>query len=241
MKSSNSTVFEIIAEGSTEEVKRALAGGANVNDADESGLTPLHVAVTWNRVPTIELLLKEGADVNAKSAAGDTPLTLAQSSELWDVVELLLRSGATPPEDVISREEVARVVEEQNELEKLAPGRSLRGAVAEGTADEVRALLDGGADVNAAEPGPEEEGLAPIHVAVMWNRLDLVDLLVSRGADMERPTDMGDTPLAMAANGGQWEMAQRLIALGAQVTPEVEALVRQADEEGAATESKKDL
>ena len=54
-----------------------LAGGAEVNAADATGWTPLHLAARWGRVRAARVLLAAGADVNAKTAIGHTPLDWA--------------------------------------------------------------------------------------------------------------------------------------------------------------------
>lgn len=84
------------AEAKVEEVKALLAAGADVNEVDEYGRTPLH-KVTY---PTFKnpghlkiagLLLENGADANAKGQGDVTPLHMAEA----EFVELLVKHGAT--------------------------------------------------------------------------------------------------------------------------------------------------
>ena len=49
----------------------------NVNEEDEKGRTPLHVAMVFARDELCELLLKHGVDVNAKDSYNDSPVQLA--------------------------------------------------------------------------------------------------------------------------------------------------------------------
>ncbi|KAJ4322527.1 hypothetical protein N0V84_004773 [Fusarium piperis] len=61
-----------------------LAAGANVNQVDRKGATPLHKA----RSPlVVQLLLEAGADVSAMDRDGETPLHVADSV---DIIEALL-------------------------------------------------------------------------------------------------------------------------------------------------------
>src|SRR5262245_34353280 len=47
-------------------VKQAINEGANVNETDEDGITPLHVAAENGYVEIVELLLNYGADQNRR-------------------------------------------------------------------------------------------------------------------------------------------------------------------------------
>jgi len=58
-------------------VKALLYFGANPNIADESGITPLHVACSLGIVPLVELLIDNGAWINIKDGDGDTPIFYA--------------------------------------------------------------------------------------------------------------------------------------------------------------------
>ncbi len=84
-----------VADAKVEEVKALLAAGADVNEVDEYGRTPLHKAT----YPTFKnpghlviagVLLKNGADANAKSQGDATPLHMAEA----EFVELLVKHGA---------------------------------------------------------------------------------------------------------------------------------------------------
>jgi hypothetical protein len=73
-----------------------LTNSADTEAKDESGQTPLHLAVKYGRKTDVaELLLAHSADVNAKDKFGMTPLYLvAQDGYKEDVAELLLAYGA---------------------------------------------------------------------------------------------------------------------------------------------------
>lgn len=54
-----------------------LAEGADVNSKDARGITPLGVAVGFNKLPIVEALLEAGADVEAADPKGNTALHYA--------------------------------------------------------------------------------------------------------------------------------------------------------------------
>ena len=59
--------------------KLLLDRGADPNQQDVIGNTPLHLAACNNNIKMVNLLLKSGADVNAHDKSGRNPLQLAQS------------------------------------------------------------------------------------------------------------------------------------------------------------------
>lgn len=74
--------------------------GADVNLADEKGVTPLMVAVA-RRTSAIDLLIAEGADVNATSLpphqGGHSALHVALGRFDWETAKRLIRYGAIVP------------------------------------------------------------------------------------------------------------------------------------------------
>lgn len=90
-------------------------------------------------------------------------------------------------------------------------GNPLVDAVRRGDAAAVRALLDGGADVQA----PEADGATALHWAVRGDRLELADLLLRAGADAAAVNAFGVPPLRLAAVNGSAAMIARLLAAGA--------------------------
>jgi len=82
----------------------------------------------------------------------------------------------------------------------------------------VGALLDHGADVNAAFAGRHSE--TPLHWAASSDDVAVIDALLDRAADIEAVGGVigGGTPLADAVAFGQWKAARRLVERGARTT-----------------------
>ncbi|KAJ7070491.1 ankyrin repeat-containing domain protein [Mycena amicta] len=104
----------ILASG--EIVKTLLDGGADIDDKDGAGRTPLHLALKRQtsvhpldaEVTRItRLLLERGADVTALDSQGRTPLHHAcvagQPKHVWNLVEMLLQFGAGSTVEVVDR------------------------------------------------------------------------------------------------------------------------------------------
>jgi ankyrin repeat protein len=68
--------------GDLDGVKRHIAQGADVNEQDRNGSTPLFIAAIYGHAAVVELLLAHGADVHVKARGGATPLYVAAGSEL---------------------------------------------------------------------------------------------------------------------------------------------------------------
>ena len=71
-----------------------LARGADPNEVDDNGATPLHLIASGQgdgAIALATLLLAHGANVNAQQSNGDTPLKLATREEMK---ELLRSQGA---------------------------------------------------------------------------------------------------------------------------------------------------
>ncbi len=93
-------------EGIEDIIELFLAKGANINDKNSAGLTPLHIAVNtqdyiyfthgFNRAQTpslIKFLLRKGALINAQDNAGDTPLHIAVKAQDSDSILVLLNNN----------------------------------------------------------------------------------------------------------------------------------------------------
>ncbi len=89
------SIFDALSSGDVEQAKAMLKKNpALANAKDESGQTPLHIAVQMDDVDLVELLLENTKDVNVPDEEGVTPMHLAAQSRQKDVAELLLAKKA---------------------------------------------------------------------------------------------------------------------------------------------------
>ncbi len=87
-------------------------------------------------------------------------------------------------------------------------------AIALGDTEKVRALVKAGADVNATINDNDSTAL---HVAVMLDQAEMVEILLDANADIDAATDLGVTPLLAAVTFKQEDIAELLIKRGANV------------------------
>jgi ankyrin repeat protein len=86
---------------STNDVEYALSrilAGDDVNQGDDMGFTPLHLAAQEWSLDVARLLLQRGADVDKTNVHGNTPLFTAvfNSRGRGEMIELLREHGADP-------------------------------------------------------------------------------------------------------------------------------------------------
>ncbi|MFC1765705.1 ankyrin repeat domain-containing protein, partial [Planctomycetota bacterium] len=143
-------------------------------------VSPIHWAAFVGDAAKVLQLLDQGVDVNAKDTAFDnaTPLHLATLGESEDVIRVLVSRAA----DINAKTESIGFT-------ALHMATSI---------DVAELLIDEGAEVNIRSKWAE---YAPLHLAVVSGRMEMVKLLIAKGADV----DGGDpTPLeAIGIGAGQ--------------------------------------
>jgi ankyrin repeat protein len=88
---------------------------------------------------------------------------------------------------------------------------ALLRAVNAGQNDEVRRIVDSGADVNLGT----EEGVTPLINAAGMGNLEIVRLLIEKGADVNKATKSNYTALMSASLNGHYQIVQLLLDAGA--------------------------
>eukprot|EP00026_Physarum_polycephalum_P012830 Phypoly_transcript_13167.p1 GENE.Phypoly_transcript_13167~~Phypoly_transcript_13167.p1 ORF type:complete len:306 (+),score=35.94 Phypoly_transcript_13167:123-1040(+) len=169
--------------------------GANINEKNLTGVTPLGKAIESGRdLATVQCLLKHSADPNIADANGNTPLIKAVKNGNVELVKCLLASKNTD-------------VNKQN----LERNTALHEAAFKGIKDMVDRLLASGANVNLQNSG----GKAPIHRAVSANHPSVVKTLLDNGAHINLQDSLGYTPCHYAAFFGLRECTELLVQNGA--------------------------
>ncbi len=91
--------------------------------------------------------------------------------------------------------------------------------MAETETAEVAAMLNAMPDINAATA---REHITALHAAVAYERLDILQMLLQRGADTERLMKPGLTPLSAAAMKNDTDAISLLLKFGAQLNHNTE-------------------
>jgi len=216
--------------GNAEIVEVLLKAGANLAFENPNGVTLLHAAASRDLVDLYARLIKSGADVNAATTDGDTPLHWTAQRGQTDMSARLIADGAdvsvrnvhgqTPLLSTAFRGQIAAAeallaagadadVIDQN-------GSSILLITAwDGNADYAKVLLAGGADPNRQD----SNGTTPLIRATYRGHSDLVGVLLAGGAKTDlQESRYGCTALHAAAIAGYTDIAEQLLAQGADAT-----------------------
>jgi ankyrin repeat protein len=206
-------------------VAALLAAGADPKAVTTNGTTPLMIASASGDTRTMTTLIENGSDINAKDQAkGETALMFAAGFNRHDAVKLLLSKGAdhkattnvvdlfalTAPEEEQMARQGARATPARtdipgatrsyryNELIGSQGGMTaLHFAARQGFVDVVKALVDGGADINQQNPG---DRATPLTIAIINGHYDLATWMLEKGADPNNAAFNGVTPLYAVLN-----------------------------------------
>jgi ankyrin repeat protein len=156
---------------------------------------------------------------SARTPEGATPVLWAIYTGHVELVPLLLGSRAPDFFEASALGRMERVAELLEAEPSLINSHSPDGFTALGFAcffrhiPTAKMLLDRGADPGLASNNALR--VAPLHSAVAANLVELIDLLLVRGADPNPREGGGSTPLHSAAGHGTPEIIARLLAAGA--------------------------
>eukprot|EP01024_Parvocaulis_polyphysoides_P040942 TRINITY_DN373_c0_g1_i1.p1 TRINITY_DN373_c0_g1~~TRINITY_DN373_c0_g1_i1.p1 ORF type:complete len:295 (-),score=62.20 TRINITY_DN373_c0_g1_i1:179-958(-) len=88
------SLHEAAKIGHAEATKKLISEGADINEQDARGVSPLGIAVGFNKVEVIEVLLEGGADIEITDNQGNTPLHYAAGYGRMKAAELLIAKNA---------------------------------------------------------------------------------------------------------------------------------------------------
>lgn len=210
-----------------------LESGANPDQRNDAGETPALAAAEAGAGKVLELLAGAGADLALASRKGETPASVAARAGRRKLVELLERLGARPEaadSKALLDEELLEAATTGNAARLgllLRRGANARAekegssalflAAEGGHAGAVRALLAGGASVDAGRPS----GATPLHAACAGGHEATARLLLAAGAAPGAAADLGDgegpgsTPLLLSARRGAPRLVEALLEAGA--------------------------
>ncbi|EAT48570.1 AAEL000447-PA [Aedes aegypti] len=172
----------------------------NVDCIDDYGRTPLYYAVTIPQKETAKLLLERGANVNFQDATKRTPLQTALEFNNKEMVQLLLEHHA----DIGLLQEFRYLNDNEHSVQHYLVERGLT---------EMLTLILSEIDVMHVD----KHGMTPLHYAAGCNQLEMIELLVSAGAEVDCFDVHKTTPLMRAISKNHLEAYHKLVSLGANV------------------------
>jgi len=213
-------------------VRRLVEAGAQINDSNVFGITPLMFVAALGSAELVEYLLKNGGDPRLANKDGLSAIHMAASSTGESYVDVLKNS--------INMSAKIRGAEATlyKGMQAFADGFSENNCLVRPKV--IKLLLEYGADIDAettsgvtplmmaiAASNTEIAEMLILHAninagdetalmtAVWHNRIDIVKLLIEKGADVNHKKTTGENALEWAVFNGHDEIAKLLLKVGA--------------------------
>lgn len=228
--SSQISLSYAIEFGMIQEALQLIKNGADVNQRDKCGRTPLMAAAYKGCLQLIEPLIKKGAHLEAADDKGITALLYAVSYRSKEVIKVLLAQGAniraqskegnTAFFAAISNQDSEIIRELLKAEPKIIDEYNARGdtpltfAIRLESLSMIELLLAYGADVTLTE---KSKGFSPLWAATDKKYKAIVHRLLKKGANVNQQCSEGRTVLMVAASKGYIDIVKVLLDAGALV------------------------
>lgn len=160
-------------------IESLLKRGANVGAVYKQTITPIYSAVFKGNIRVVKLLLDAGAWAHQRSGFCSI-IQLATSRQSYDIARLLLET----------------VPASFRELDQSTP-LHLAMTIPDTTISLMTLLLDKGIPIDAAN----FRRITPLHRAIQLGYVDIVELLLERGANIHIQDSLNTSSLSYAAAG----------------------------------------
>ena len=199
-----------VVHGHLEIVQSLVNRGIPIRTLEADSDPLIHAAIANNRVHVLRHLISLGADITEVDSDGLTPFLLACKLQMTTAVEILL---SHEPQVLTQRDNDGR------SCVMLA----LQGLTANSNSSVLKLLISAGADFTTVVM---PNGMLLIQYACAMNRLDVVELLVSRGASVNQTDVSGRSCLDVASMS--YSMVSYLLSHGVKLNPAVDYLGKAA-------------
>ncbi|XP_033618058.1 protein phosphatase 1 regulatory subunit 12B isoform X5 [Fukomys damarensis] len=195
------------SSGDTDEVKKLLARGADINTVNVDGLTALHQACIDENLDMVKFLVENRANINQQDNEGWTPLHAAASCGYLNIAEYFINHGASVgmvnsegevPSDLAEEPAMKDLLLEQVKKQGVDLEQS-RKEEEQQMLQDARQWLNSGKieDVRQAR-----SGATALHVAAAKGYSEVLRLLIQAGYELNVQDQDGWTPLHAAAHWG---------------------------------------
>lgn len=215
-------------------VNLLLGCGADPNESNIFGTTPLMAAASMANYPILKSLLSGKTAIDVPDTEGKTALMYGVISTIEGLIDSLIHMRLVPHTVTLSdfmtpqmlvqlrprfepRKELCVNFLIDNGADIRAKDKSgisvLTHAARTGNLNVVKNLVGDGASVHVKSP----RGITALYAAAINGHNDIVEFLLSQGADIDVKLVDGETPLMAAVWNGQVETVALLIHKGADV------------------------
>ncbi len=183
--------------GDVARVEQFIREGADVNERDWRGVTPLHAAAEFGNLDVVNSLIQSGSDVEALAPGGRSALFAAIAKGHLDVADALIRAGANVGAHDANGQTLMHCA-----MEWLRPRQ------------EAIRIVDWLIQNNAPVDREDAEGRTPLLLALetQFDPYPVLETLLARGARPNVQASDGNTPLLIALAHGDNRSARILLA-----------------------------
>jgi ankyrin repeat protein len=182
-------------------VRLLIEQGSDLNRMDMNGIAPIHSLASRGFVKAAELLIERGANINIQDKFGlVTPLHMASIAGHYQMVVLLTEKGADANITDKSEKTILHSATQNNQLK-----------VIEYIISEYPNLLN----------TQDFDGNTALHLAVSKGFMEVADLLISNGINVNTRNTIGQTAYNIAQNHNSRELIDFLISKGAENNPQI--------------------
>ncbi len=168
-------------------VKLLLKNNCRVNKPEKTNFyhTPLYYAVKLEDAQLVNLLLNAGASINGRDHNKETALSLALKKKCYKIVDIFLCKYI----QTLSMKKF-------NSDDYVA----LNTACMRNNETVVESLIKQGISINQYQnlESQDELNYTPLHVAVRYQSINVIKVLLQYGANIEAKNGVGQTPLHLA-------------------------------------------
>ncbi len=217
-----SPLHDAAAAGDLAELRRLVAGGAEIDARDkETGQTALMAACLRSKggLETVRFLLSQGADPNARARPDDTLAKLPEDFLDSEGRLAAMTPGPLEPEMIASLNKAQALLAELKT--KMAagdthPGEPVIGfAIEGGDVEIIRLLLDQGVNLARANEGE----CTLLTLAAYQDRMDIFEILWNAGAPVDGESCYRESALSVLSNNDRFLQIGMLLEAGVDPSP----------------------
>ena len=200
-----------VLEENEDMVEELLAQGEDPNALESSGYSPLTVAASHGSVAMVKVLLGAGASLELKNPEdGNTALHASAAEGRVEVTELLLAAA-------LSNSSNKKSAISGSSARDTAPcsGKAKCGAPSSPPSRAAAANSRDACPPSSVVDAINDEGNRPLHLAASHNHVQVMEVLLGAGADVDSQDKDGGTALFYAAWNDNTEAVTALLKAGA--------------------------
>ncbi|CAG5895906.1 unnamed protein product [Menidia menidia] len=210
------------------------------NQQGDLGNTPLILACSINNCEALSMLIKHGAKLCQQNKLGHFAMHAAAFAGAKKAMEVVLKAGEEHGHATVSHinyldkskssplhlavrggniETIRLCIETGAKIDQQQNDRStpLHLACTQGATEVVKLMLSTVDQVEDVVNLTDGACQTPLHRATIFDHVELVEYLISLGADLNRTDCKGNSPLLLATFCGAWKTVALLLSKGANV------------------------